>query len=153
MLQLTFLYHLFVILLLFLFDHVWSCCITQDLPCDVQTLVVMHWLNSCVRALICPKACRILVPPPRIKPTSLALEGDSLPLDHQGVPLQLALISAGCVVDYSVAQINNVSLCLMKKGVLVYKLFFIPSVGSLIYPHLKQIKIFQLPLFILYCFL
>ena len=33
--------------------------------------------------------------------------------------------------------------CLMKKGVLVYKPFFIPSVGSLIYPHLKQIKYFN----------
>ena len=98
-----------------------------------------------MQALICPKACRIVFPPSGIKPTSLALKGDSLPLGHEGVPLQLTLISIGRVGDYSGTQIDNVSLCLMKKGVLVYKLFFIPLIGSLIYPYLKSGKNISTP--------
>ena len=57
--------------------------------CDVRvfSLSLRHASSVVVACeLSCSVACGILVPRPGIEPGSPALEGDSLPLDHQGSP-------------------------------------------------------------------
>ena len=55
--------------------------------------VAVHGLSSCgvssfveTRELSCSAVCGILVPGTDIEPGFLALQGGSLPLDHQGRP-------------------------------------------------------------------
>ena len=43
--------------------------------------------------LSCSKACGILVPQPGMKPTSPALQGEFLALDHQGIPMDFLKVS------------------------------------------------------------
>ena len=44
------------------------------------------WVFTVAQGLSCLAACGILVPRPRIEPTSLHCKADSEPLEHQGSP-------------------------------------------------------------------
>ena len=75
-----------------------SGCAGQALGCVGSVVCSMRALSLrrvssvvVARGLSCSMACGILVPRPGIEPASTALEGSSLPLDHQGSPLLMAL--------------------------------------------------------------